>query len=367
MPSNPRAAHVAVRFSRQPSQLRRRGIATALAAAALTSFGWTAATPAGAAPSAGNTYAVTASISLDPSGEAYGVATDARVGKAYATQLQTGRVAVINTKTNKVTKQIPVGDYAHGVAVDETRHLLYVTSILANTVSVIDTKKDAVVATIPLVASFPYRVAVDVTTNTVYVTNNDGDGPALTIIDGATRKVTATVPLADPLSDIAVDPATQTVYGTNFSTSNVTVIDAATNAVSGTIPVGAQPTSVAVDTRSHEIYVANAGSDSVSVIDGRTNTVSTHIPVGDAPQAVTIDARKDAVYVAHAASGVAVIDAAAKTLVVTASLRGGATDIAVNARTSAVYVAGGFDFGAGYVNGVAVITCSPVKGVRRCS
>ncbi len=320
--------------------------------------------PAAAAPSTSSNYAVTGSVALDPSSEAYGVAVDAGVGKAYVSQLQMGTVAVVDTRKKKVTKQIPVGEYAHGVGVDESRHLVYVTNILSNSVSVIDTRRDIVIATIPVTSLYPNRVAVDATANTIYVSNADGDSPSVTVLDGATRTVKETITLTEGLSGIAVDPGTRTVYGS--SPTGLLVIDASTNTVSGTVPVGGQPTSVAVNARTHDIYVTNAGSNSVSVIDGRTRATAAVIPVGGSPQAVSVDASREAVYVAHAGSGVSVISAVTKAVVATVPLQGYATAATTNTKTSAVYVVGYFDFGAGSLSSMATITCSPLKGGARC-
>lgn len=364
------ASTPAVSPTRRGRMGRRRSRSAALATAAtVITFAWMATAPAAAAPLATNTYSVTDTVALDPSGEAYGVGVDASVAKAYVSDLQKGTVSVVNTRTNEVMKQIRVGDYPHGVAVDESRHLAYVTSILTHTVAVIDTKKDVLIDTIALPTTHPYRLSVDPTTNKIYVTNNDGDRPTLTVIDGATRTTSAVIALQEPMSDVVVDPATRTVYGSSMGALGVvTVFDATTNTVSGTIPVGAYPTAIALDSETHELYVSNSLSDSISVIDGRTNAVSHVIPVGDSPQAVTVDAGRDAVYVAHTGSGgLAVVNASTKTVTNTAALGGFVTDVTVNPRTSAVYVSGILQTAAGSGNGLAVITCATAKGSPRCS
>lgn len=153
------------------------------------------------------------------------------------------------------------------------------------------------------------------------------------------------------------------VYGVG-SASTVTIIDATTNTVAGSIPVGAYPSSVAVDDRTHELYVTHTQTDSVSVIDGLTRAVTHVAAVADAPQVVTIDSRREAAYVSHAAGGLSVIDASREDVVAYASYRGNATAASVSAKTGAVYIAGFFDLGAGPRNGLAVVTCSTVKGSR---
>ena len=64
-------------------------------------------------------------------------------------------------------------------------------------------------------------VAIDPGTRTVYVANRiDG---TVSVIDGSTRAVTATVPASTPFG-VAVDPGTHTVYVTGFMDSTVSVI-----------------------------------------------------------------------------------------------------------------------------------------------
>jgi YVTN family beta-propeller protein len=70
-----------------------------------------------------------------------------------------------------------------------------------------------------------------------------------------------------------VNPITNMIYGTNighpFGTGNtVSVINGATNAVVATIPVGTGPFGVGVNPATNMTYVANHFSDDVSVISG---------------------------------------------------------------------------------------------------
>ena len=61
---------------------------------------------------------------------------------------------------------------------------------------------------------------------------------------------------------------------------SVSVIDGGTNTVVATVPVGTWPDGVAVNPTTNRIYVANCDSNNVSVIDGATNTVVATVPVG---------------------------------------------------------------------------------------
>ena len=65
----------------------------------------------------------------------------------------------------------------------------------------------------------------------------------------------------------------QNAYITNTTSNNVSVIDTATNKVTATIPVGDFPDGVAVSPDGRRAYITNTGSGTVSVIDTATNKV----------------------------------------------------------------------------------------------
>src|SRR5664279_4601844 len=73
---------------------------------------------------------------------------------------------------------------------------------------------------------------------------------------------------------ISIAGATPFAYITNYDNNTVSVIDTATNKVTATVPVGIGPEGVAVTPDGKKVYVANNDSNSVSVIDTATNTVT---------------------------------------------------------------------------------------------
>jgi YVTN family beta-propeller protein len=70
---------------------------------------------------------------------------------------------------------------------------------------------------------------------------------------------------------IAINAKTNRIYVVNTHADSVSVIDGRTNAVTATVPAGDGPWAVAVDPVADMVYVANRLSDVVTVIDGRTN------------------------------------------------------------------------------------------------
>ena len=85
---------------------------------------------------------------------------------------------------------------------------------------------------------------------------NEGSS-TVSVIDTATNKVTATVPVGNYPCGVAVNPAGTKVYVVNTLDNTVSVIDTATNKVTATVPVGNVPTGVAVNPAGTKVYVTN--------------------------------------------------------------------------------------------------------------
>jgi YVTN family beta-propeller protein len=149
----------------------------------------------------------------------------------------------------------------------------------------------------------------------VYAVNGQGTNPngnpgrgTVSVINGRTRRVIATVRVGHTPIGIAVDPRTNTAYVVNSNGNDVSVISGKTDTVIATIPVGRGPEGVAVDPGTDAVYVTNNTDSTVSVIDPKTNVVTSTIAVGhqplgiavgEFPQGVAVDARNCRVYVAH--------------------------------------------------------------------
>ena len=150
---------------------------------------------------------------------------------------------------------------------------------------------DSVLTSIPV--GSPSAVAVNATSNQIYVTNADS-GP-LTVIDGATNTVSRVIPVgSDPVS-VAFDSATGEIYVACYATDNIVAIDVVNQAINS-ISLGFSPLSVAVDQTTDQVYAVGDGSDSVAVIDGTTYTVSA-IKTNSTLKSLAVDEATNKVYV----------------------------------------------------------------------
>ena len=138
-------------------------------------------------------------------------------------------------------------------------------------------------------------VAFDPTDRRIWVSNGTTAGTisTFTIADPTQTVVHANVGTSP--QGIAVDPTNDAAYVAN--TSSVSVIDGHTNAVSATIPVNATPTAIAVDPSTHFVFVADGAGNQIVAIDGTTNTVTTSVPLTSSPRDIAVDPSTHSVWV----------------------------------------------------------------------
>jgi len=205
------------------------------------------------------------------------------------------------------------------------------------TVTVINTATNKVTATVP-VGSYPVGVAVTPDRTKVYVANTDSD--TVSVIDTATNTVISTVDVGSVPSGVAINPDGTKVYVTNYYSNTASVIDTDTDTVTATVPVGDGPSDAAVSPNGKNVYVANHDSNIISVIDTSTNTVAATVDIGSKPSdvAVTLDGKN--VYVAESNNEtVSVIDTSTNTVTAIVHVRSSPDGVTVSPDGKKVYVA----------------------------
>jgi YVTN family beta-propeller protein len=228
------------------------------------------------------------------------------------------------TNTSGCTKFAPatvVGAAPVGIEANPNTKTVYVANQTDNTVSVIDTNvcnkahpNDCNQAwTTIAVGSAPRSLAINRVTNTIYVPNRD-DG-TVSVIDGdhcngmdvsGCGEMPATTAVGTTPQEVAVDETTNTIYVVNQDDDTVSVIDGAhcngmdtsgCNQSWPTVTVGASPQALAVNPNNHTVYVANTDDNTVSVIDG--NTAIATIAVGAGPRSIGIVLDKNTLFVGN--------------------------------------------------------------------
>src|SRR4051794_20532224 len=98
--------------------------------------------------------------------------------------------------------------------------------------------------------------------------------------------------LLAPATAPAAGPAVpdRYIYVTNPLDNTLSVIDGSTYTVVATVPVGTSPAGVAVSPDGRYVYIAETEANAVSVMDTGTNTITTTValPARSAPAAVAL-------------------------------------------------------------------------------
>lgn len=214
-------------------------------------------------------------------------------GKVYIVDASHNAVSIISP-SNTATS-VKVGSGPVSIGVNNRTGMVYVVNSFEHSVSVLDGKSDAVIATIPTPAR-SYAVAVDEVNNKIYVANIFTN--LFTVIDGATNSAT-NIP-AGSADAIIVDNDRKRVYLLHYETDDVVELDPATNAVTK-IPAGAlHEWGILRDGKT--LYVTHFQDADVAAIDLETHAIRT-LTTGAMPCAIARNSRTGQLYVASYAAG----------------------------------------------------------------
>ncbi len=224
-------------------------------------------------------------------------------GKVYC---MGGKLTVIDGVSDTVTKTLPVSRTAFCYNPRSEKLYAYGGPWGASSPTVIDTRTDSVVGDVGTnTASFCYNAHDD----KVYSKTDGyvGDHNTVTILKASDRSFVANVELRRPVgpSKLCYNPASNKVYCADYGTKTVTVIDGTTNAVLATIAADSGLVDMCCNPRDNKIYLANGahapqpeerrgpphdyGDATVTVIDGATDTVIATVSTHGRPFVLSYD------------------------------------------------------------------------------
>jgi DNA-binding beta-propeller fold protein YncE len=256
----------------------------------------------------------------------FGIANNPNTRTVYEANETDNTVSVIDATAcnkdnlagcNQTWPTTNVGNVPQFIGINKITNTIYVSNFVDNTLSVIDgaTCNGQITSgcmqpqpTTP-VGALPYQVAVDETTNTIYV-GNSGDNTVSVIngdvcnagnLSGCNQSWPIVTVGASP-QGLAVNPSNDTLYVANRGDNTVSVINtlhcnahdsSGCGQTPATIAVGDGPRSVGIVFATNTVFVGNRNDLTVSVIDGSTCNGGDTTGCGQTPPAVLVGAFPD--------------------------------------------------------------------------
>ena len=218
-------------------------------------------------------------------------------GRALFAPTTQGIVGIVDTAQSYSVSSVNGLGVVHGVAIDPDDGLGFASDSDTNSVHVFELGSRRVVGDIP-VDDDPDAIIYDEKLHLVYVATHDaGVGD---IIDPASRKVTARIPLGGVAEYAQADPVTGFVYQNLMNTDEVVVVDPLKARVIARykLETGVQPTGLAFDAAHRRLFVTGFGRKAV-VLNAETGAVITAIPIGYGSDGIAYDQGLGRIYVAN--------------------------------------------------------------------
>lgn len=211
-----------------------------------------------------------------------------------------GEAVAFDLKTLKVTRRIPAADDADGIAVDPLTGRVFVVEGDPGTITVIDPKTNGVVATIKAGEKMEYLAADR--RGHVYVAGEDNSD--VLKIDARTATIVSRWPTpgCDKPHGLAFDQAANRIFMSCVN-EKLVVVDAASGRVVATLPIGKGSDAVAFDPVRRRVFSSDGRDGKVSVYQQKTPDryeALASIPTVVSARNMTVDTRTGRVFVVGA-------------------------------------------------------------------
>ena len=214
------------------------------------------------------------------------------------------RVEVIDSQTGKPIGAITGLHGTHGVALDTSGKFGYISDGGGNAVVVFDRTSLATVATISA-GTNPDGIVFEPATQTVWAFN--GRSKDVTVIDAATRKAVATIPLPGKPEFPAVD-GKGTVFDNIEDKSEIVRLDAHARKLTAEWPAGCDsPSGLAFDIPGNRLFAVCDGKK-MAVVDSNSGKVIATPAIGDGPDAANYSPGKNVAFASSGDGILAVVD-----------------------------------------------------------
>lgn len=208
--------------------------------------------------------------------------------KLFVANEDAATISVVDVSSGSIVERVPVGREPEGVGITPDGRWVLVTNESDNSVSVIDTRTLKIVKAVQ-VGKRPRDVAFTPDGRAAYVSGEfDSSVYRMTVPQGEPlERVLQLRKEARPMA-LVLDSKRGRLYVSTGRGGTVAVVDSATYKLLAEVPVGTRPWGIALSQDGRWLYSANGPSNDVSVVDTATLRVVRHIPVGHSPWGVLV-------------------------------------------------------------------------------
>jgi DNA-binding beta-propeller fold protein YncE len=233
----------------------------------------------------------------------HGIAIAADLGRAFVSNGREATVSIVDLKTLQIVGSVKTGENPDAILYEPVHKEVYAFNGHGKSATVFDAKTGEVRATIPLPGK-PEFAVFDESAGRIY--NNIEDKSLLAAIDPATHAVVATWPIApgEEASGLALDPATHRLF-VGCSNDMMLMLDAATGKVLASVPIGAGVDANAFDPDTGLAFASSSdGTLTVARPEGRDKLSLVQIlSTPKRSRTMTIDPKTHRLYVSSAEFG----------------------------------------------------------------
>ena len=237
---------------------------------------------------------------IAPAPGVHGIALAPDLGRGFVSNGREATVSIVDLKTLQIVGTVKTGENPDAILYEAVRREVYAFNGRGKSATVFDAKTGEVRATIPLPGK-PEFAVFDEKAGRIY--NNIEDTNELVAIDTATHGVVATWPITpgEEASGLALDPEGRRLF-VGCSNERMLMVDAASGKVLASVPIGAGVDANAFDPGTGLAFASSSdGTLTVARPEGKDKmTVVQTIATPKRSRTMTIDPKTHRLYVAAA-------------------------------------------------------------------
>lgn len=303
-------------------------------ATAIAMLAWSAI--GGALDAADGPYAKIGEIPIGGAGAFDYLAVDSAAKRLYVTHGT--EIVVIDTSNNTVVGRIPDTPRVHGIAIAPGGRG-FTSNGGEDKVGIVDLKTLQTLSKVDTGRN-PDAILYEAKQQEIYAFNHTGN--SATVIEAATGKIVATIPLAGTAEAGQADPALGRVFVNIEDKNSVDVIDMATHKViaNWSVEPAVSPTGMAIDATGHRLFVG--GGKFMVMLDASSGKIVATAPICAGTDATFFDPATKMAFSSCSDGNITVVhqDALDKlTVVQTIATARGARTMAIDPVTHRLYTA----------------------------